>query len=382
MSLIPHQSDFSIGIFGLNNTGTLCYLNSLVQALAACPSFVKTIFDNEDEFKAKPEKLGWELLQLFSRFKQKVQVSATRHIKVDTTTRILSEIQRSRAGHTSTLGTGTQEDVFEGLKFIIESLDPTFQDLFNVRYRQTIRCCECNKTRQVDNKACPSEIMLNMSENDPMLQESLDTQEDVEKYINLHMHYPDDYKCDDCKIQNTKDVKKVQQFYSLARVSSILVMSFHDNQQRLYDRSGPKVARYFPDMLQIKGVNQNLIYRPVAQIEQLGTLGGGHYTAKCLRPRPEGLSEMRLSAARAALKDAKDRLPSSFNEERRLQYENKIKMAQMTIDEEEAIAALPVGSFNKQYATFKFNDNRVNYDPRGFQPSPNTYLVFYHLFSN
>lgn len=388
MSLIPADQAYAIGLFGLNNTGTLCYLNSLVQALASCPSFVKTLMDHEDEFRFSQDKLGWELLQIMNRFRNRVEVGAGKRIKTDSTSQVLTELQKSRkaGGHKATLGTHTQEDVFEGLKFLIESLDSvfgdtTFQDLFNVRYRQQIRCRECNKTRTVDTSACPPEIMINMSESDPMLQTSLDTREDVEKYINLHMHYPDDYRCETCPAQNKDGAKKVQQFYSLARVSSIIVMSFHDNQQRLYSKSGPKQARFFPQMFQIKTSNdQTLTYRAVAQIEQLGSLGGGHYTCKSMRPRPDGLSEMRLTKARAALKDTQERLKFCNNNERKEEYEMKISMARKAIDEEEAIAKLPADSYLRQNAIFKFNDNRVNYDPHGFQPTSNTYLVFYHLF--
>jgi len=386
MSLIPHQQAFTVGLFGLNNTGTLCYLNSLVQALASCPSFVKTIMDHEDEFKSCPDQLGWELLQIFNRFRDPIEIGGNKKIKTDTVAKVLQELQKNRKanGHITNLGTGTQEDVFEGLKFIIEALDSnldktTFQNLFDVRYRQTIRCCSCGDTREVDITSCPPEIMINMSESDPMLQSSLETREDVEKYINLHMHYPDDYKCEKCFTKNADGIRKVQQFYSLARVSSIIVLSFHDNQSRLLNKKGPKQTRFFPNQIQIKGINKILNYRAVAQIEQIGSLGGGHYTAKCLRPRPAGLGEMRLSAARAALKDTQDRLKICNNNERRDQYNTKIGLAHKTIEEEESLSKLPPDSFDRKNATFKFNDNRVNYDPYGFQPTSNTYLVFYHL---
>jgi ubiquitin C-terminal hydrolase len=383
---IPHQQAYTTGIFGLNNTGTLCYLNSLVQSLAACPSFVKTILDHEDEFKANPDKLGWELMQIFNKYRAPGSVGNGVRIKTDTTTQVLQALQKNRKanGHITNLGTNTQEDVFEGLKFIVEALDtcfdkPTFQNLFDVRYRQTIRCCNCGDTRDVDRSACPAEIMINMSESDPMLQNSLDTRDDVEKYINLHMHYPDDYRCEKCPTKNCDDVRKIQQFYSLARVSSILILSFHDNQQRLINKT-TKQTRFFPNQIQIKGIDKTLNYRVVAQIEQMGSLGGGHYTAKCLRPRPSGLSQMRLTAARNALKDTQERLKICHNNERRDQYLTKIDMANKTIAEEEALMLLPEDHFDRQNAVFKFNDNRVNYDPYGFQPTSNTYLVVYHLF--
>lgn len=402
MELIQHDRQFAVNIFALNNTGTLCYLNSLIQALVSCPAFVKTILDYEDEFKSAKDKLGVKLLELINRHIVPVPITAAySKIKVDTTEPILRDLQSARkgTGHTQTLGTNTQEDVFEGMKLMIESLGDilqprtqpqvvsvvnNFQDMFNVRYKLIIRCRACGSKRDVGADSCLPDITINMSESNPLLQESLSTQEQVEQYITLHMQYPDDYKCEACSIKNTPTVHKIQQFYTLARVSSIICMSFHDNQQILFQNAQQRTniarnVRFFPQELRIKAKNGILKYRVVAQIEQSGILGGGHYTAKCLRPRPPGFGALRLSTARTALAEAEKYLVNCHNDERRAQYQNKITNARKVIDEEAVFSKLPDTSFAKQYAVFKFNDAVVTYDPYGIQPSANTYLVFYHL---
>ena len=399
MDLIPHDSAFAVNIFALNNTGTLCYLNSLIQALASCPSFVKKVLDNEDEFELAKDKLGVKLLELFNRHLKQSPNIIYNKIKVDSTEAILRDLQSARkaGGHADSLGINTQEDVFEGMKLMIESLGEIltspntkqvsheFQDIFSVRYKLIIRCSACGSKRNVDADLCPSDITINMSESNPLLQKNLTTREQIEQYILLHMQYPDDYKCEKCSVKNTATEHKIQQFYTLARVSSVICMSFHDNQHILFQNATKRThtarnVRYFPQELNINSRSGILRYRIVAQIEQSGVLGGGHYTAKCLRPRPPGFSELRLSTARTALREAEAYLINCHNEERRVLYGNKIANARKVIEEETNFNKLPDNAFEKQYATFKFNDGIVTYDPYGIQPSANTYLIFYHLF--
>lgn len=392
--LSEHDLQYTANVFGLQNNANLCYLNSLVQALCSCPSFVKTILDNEDEFKQTSE-LGNCLVSLMSKYTNHTTFPTYRNIKVEDIGNLLRLIQSARvsAGHKATLGNGTQEDVFEGFKFLIESLGESikkikntdvddFQNLFSVRYKLTIRCTACGNVRGVDQESCPSEIAINMSESKSILHGVLDSQQTIEKYIRMHMLYPEDYKCEKCNFKNTANSSQVQQIYTLARVSSIIVMSFHDNQQIMYNKNGVRKVRYFPNELKITSKLGVLLYRPVAQVEHFGNLGGGHYTAKCLRPRPDGFSEIRVSSAKKVIEDSQERLKLTQNDERKLILNEKLKQANRVIEEEKMLNNLPSDDFQRQYATFKFNDSHVTYDPNGFYPTQQTYIVFYHLFSN
>lgn len=401
-TLVKHDGDFICSVFGLGNNGTLCYLNSVTQALASCPAFVKGLKERED--KTAPESLGSRMFQLFSKYLttegSQVSIKGVPHfqkIKKDMTGAILSAIQKAREGRKSTLQSFKQEDVFEGLKFILEELGDPFLNLFYTRHKQHIRCTACGSKHDVKDDTCQPEIMINMSESDPILQKSLDSQTEIEKYIKLHMLYPDDYSCETCKAKNNNKanppLQPVQQFYTLGRISSIIIMSFHENMQVLFDNAHKgehtaRVTRFFPNELRIATKQGILVYRVVAQIEQFGSLSGGHYTAKCLRPRPHGFSEIRLTAANRALQDAKERLKSCQNPERIAALQAKERNAQKAVNEETAVAALPdmpemanLDQFiKKYYAVFNCNDDKVAYDVKGFVPSPNTYLVFYHLF--
>src|SRR5271163_1458455 len=125
MDLIKHDIDYSMDLFGLQNNANICYLNSLIQALSSCPGFVKTIFEFEYDFQ-KTSKLGSSLAKLFGLHLHASSETDNlyKNIKVESIMDILKSIQemRSQQGHKTTLGNGTQEDVFEGFKFLIESL--------------------------------------------------------------------------------------------------------------------------------------------------------------------------------------------------------------------------------------------------------------------
>jgi len=400
-----------------------------MQSLASCPDFVRTIVDLEDEFKEKGDALGFAMSSFFNKVVpvplglEDMSANPPKNkIKNESVAPVLTAIQKTRVGHKTSLGTGTQEDVFEGLKFLIEGLGKKFESIFYTRYKNVIRCTVCLKEKSVDPASCPPELMINMSDSQPLLQESLNTQENVERYINMHMSYPDEYRCDFCKAQNLERVKDekgmlitnpdgtpkvvhvIQQFYALSRVSSILMMSFHDNHRILFDNATKgtnkeRVTRFFPNEIKINAKGNTLVYRVVAQIEQFGSLGGGHYTAKCLRPRPTWFSSVRVKQAEAAKKDTEARLASCQIPDRIKELTAKINNATRVIQEEQRIANIDIRGNNgfhtapasldsgaldqfiqKYYAVFKFNDTSVTYDVHGFVPTKNTYLVFYHLF--
>lgn len=402
---IKHDGNWICNVFGLGNNNALCYLNSLTQALASCPSFLKTLKEREQDYKTKSESLGAILTSVLMPRLATADTMVTvagakiyKKVKVESTRDIFSAIQKARVNRKATLVSGQHEDVFEGFKFLMEELGDPFLQHFYTRYKTHIRCMQCRTKRDVDQKACPPEIMINMSESDPILQTNLDSQEEIQKFIKLHMLYPDDYKCDDCSAKNNLKAvppnHPVQQFYALGRVSSTIVMSFHDKMRVLFDNASKPadkretlITRFFPNELRIDTKSTTLVYRVVAQIEHLGNLQGGHYIAKCLRPRPHGFSELRLDAAKKALADSHERLRSCQDQARIQTLETKVRNAQKTIDEETLLTTMPdvtIDSLDlfikKYYAVFKFNDRDVTYDVKGFVPNPNTYLVFYHLF--
>lgn len=407
MSLDKYDYNFLIKPFGLHNSGAVCYLNSLMQSLTSLPSFVKLLHANDDKFKESKYNLGTRLLELCknfdctSDFTNAPMDNNFRHPEIASISGILAQIQKIRSdqGRISNLHTGMQEDVFEGFKFLVECMDSTnnldgeeFLTNFAVRHRLNINCTSCKKTHNADRSSAPEEIMVNMADRNPLLQANLDSQLMIENYIKMHMLYPDDYRCENCNVKNNiaNGDLHIKQFYSLARISSVIVLSFHHNHQVLLEnafaRPGqPRKQRtvaWFPSELGfVDGKGQLLKYRIVAQIEQFGSLNSGHYVASCLRPRPPGHSQTRLASAKKALRELQERFKvartSDDNDRINKLTEYMNKMSKFIKNEEHCINS--DDPYDK-LGVFKFDDRQITYKVEGFAPSEHTYLVFYHLF--
>lgn len=382
MSLQKWDSAYATQVFGLQNNGAVCYLNSLVQAILSLPAFVKKMIDHTDEFRDGDADFGVAMLNLLSKYQPQInrrnEVNFEK-IKSDNVYQILKEIQKKRSAdnHTTTLHTGAQEDVFEGFKFLIECLGDPFPDIFNIRHSTIIKCKNCGSDHRSNNDSCPPNIFFNMSEQNPEIQKNLNTQENVQNYIKTHMLYPEDYKCEKCNIKNTSTTRMIRQFYTLCRLSSVIVLSFHYNHKILFDNAKPGAVRnkrhtsYFPQELEFESKDGPLKYKVIAQIEQFGQLNGGHYTVKCLRQRPLNFGKQRRELAREILKNDEERLKVCHDPVRRQELITNIEKAKLVIEKET--------SNNELLGVFKFDDMNVSYVPDGFVPTENTYLVFYHL---
>jgi ubiquitin C-terminal hydrolase len=87
----------------------------------------------------------------------------------------------------------------------------------------------------------------------------------------------EDYKCDSCGKKGT-----AFRVYLLRMLPEIIVC-LHN----LYSPMGRR-SRYFPPKIPFPALDGGqLIYRQVAQVEQLGSLHGGHYVAHGLRANEE-----------------------------------------------------------------------------------------------
>jgi ubiquitin C-terminal hydrolase len=117
----------------------------------------------------------------------------------------------------------------------------------------------------------------------PLLGDDLTTRIGVQNYITRHALYPEDYKCEKCGLKNADD-NPITQIYRLARLSSVIVLSFHGFASHKKDKRS--VPKYFPPQMSFNGTGGKLLYKVVAQIEHSGTVRGGHYIAKCLRKSP------------------------------------------------------------------------------------------------
>jgi ubiquitin C-terminal hydrolase len=388
-------------MFGLENCGNLCYLNSLIQALMSCSSFNKRMLSLRQKFEDSKNTLGLEYINLYLKNKR-TEPQDFDNIKHDSTKKILDEMieLRNNSKKVDNLHSGRQEDVDEGLVLMLDTLGKDIENLFYIRHEHHITCTECKKSHTIAGE--PSEYMVNMSDCNPFVLGKLDTREKIQDYIKVTYDIPYGYKCDNCKKENMPKQKTlIWGYYVLKRLSSILILRFTGKQaslanQRFNTKGTTKDYEnqkdlYFPEYLEFESIDGHLRYEMVAQILQSGSLSGGHYIAKCKRPC-ENLSYKRSKSIQnridtinqELIKNEKDLGNSNpggplYNHfmERKTDFQKELKIMQTELAQEL--------SFNKneekrntRQEIFKFNDANIKKSDE-FECEKNTYLVFYHL---
>lgn len=241
MATYPYDQSFAVEAFGLHNVGNSCYFNSLVQSLLSCPilrQFLLSVPKNRviDAFNA-------------------ISTQSTRHVGD-----LLRALIDASEGSSNTLHYNWQEDAHEGLVLLLDKMGEGIEHLFNVRYNTTLVCATCGKEEHKAPDVAKCEVFVDY----------YDDEVDLEKYIHNHCTTPEDYKCEKCEEIETTVCQK-----TLRRISTIVVLT-------LKKYHGKKHVN-FPLDFTINGGKIKLHYKIVAQIEHTGTMGGGHYYAKCLR---------------------------------------------------------------------------------------------------
>ena len=289
--------------FKLQNSGTSCYINSIVQCLISLPAFNNLILikyaqnSNNDVIKC--------FYYLIANAGINKLMSAA-HISAALT-------QNNTDFAAYHMGSNTQEDASEALKLILEYIGDDFAALFHIRHKMTLKCMKC--AHKISANAV-NEIFIDISR-------QMSSKAQIEKYIMANVVKPEDYRCENCGDSEGA----VYQVYCLKKTSSVIILSFHSIQ---YNR----VAYYFPPELSFPSAGAKLIYKAVAKIEHFGNINAGHYTATC------------------------DRGPQQDLRNSLSKYANII---------------------NNSSLIFKMSDTNIKCITKPIEPSPNTYMVFYHL---
>lgn len=335
-ALFAYDEAYLPKAFGLRNTGNSCYFNSLIQALLALPAFNQRVLANKQKYADAQNIVGCELVRLVECFLSTEQVVAN----VDVSG-LINSIYAKRKGM-ATLHPGQQEDAHEGLILLLDCLTDV-EDIFHTRYVCRIFCSNCEQ-ETATNRTYPTEVTIDLGDGDTRQPAALN----VAAYIRSHKMYPTDYKCDKCKQTN------IVQYYNLVRVSEIVVL--------LFKKYINKSLINYPQELTFPSSGAPLKYKLVAQIEQFGSQGGGHYTATCERVVPKQFKEVRdkkIADAIEKLRDANARaaepLQSVFDEIKLLREKAKLE----------------------RISSFNCNDGSVSLAP--LEPTSNVYMCFYHL---
>lgn len=211
---------------GLNNTGNLCYLNALIQAINTLPIWVKKLKSlNTTEIQK-------ELIPLILNFK-------THELRK-------SLLKYADQFPENSISSRNPEDSSEILDLILKILnEKSLEELFHVRYCYTIICNSC-KTKKVNNQA-PCDIAIRSS--------SFDIQE-----ILTQSETPIGYHCENC------DSNNVIRISELVRIRQIVILEHPINQNIL-------------EKFTVDSISGKLHYNLYAIVEN----PRGHYFARCIR---------------------------------------------------------------------------------------------------
>jgi ubiquitin C-terminal hydrolase len=226
--------------FGLYNTGSICYFNSLLQLLASCTSLQEVQFHNCNE-----------LLKCISEY---IDMIKNNNVNPNISFVILECLHKINPN----FGNG-QESASEAFTLLLDSINSIkLISMFISRYRCVIKCKECNN---ISEEKKDYSVIINLFHIKDELKE-----ENILKYKDLL----NDYKCEECK-----KTGNAEREYRLTMTSEILTFCFniyHD-----------KKTHKFPEYLTFPGKGTNLTYKLIGQIEHSGSLNGGHYWSRVLR---------------------------------------------------------------------------------------------------
>lgn len=273
-SLIKFDNKFIPLPFGLQNTGVICYFNSLLQSLMSCSSLNHYLLIHEHEFHQKNNQLALLYIDLLKKNLNKNTNNQKVFQSVNILTQLIITYKRKypNSGH---IGTG-QEDIGEFLTFFLDVLENKYiEKLFVHKYQCDILCTKCKFLENIPNDlSYQFEIPLNTNDSyelDYLCKEKCDTI-NISNYMRNNVSHLYDRTCNKCQIPNT-----LIKMSRLKYIPTILVVNFNKYiQKKLF--KFPKIIEYNNIILKKK-----YIYILISSAEQSGSTIGGHYICKATR---------------------------------------------------------------------------------------------------
>jgi len=215
---------------GLKNINSICFLNSLIQTLLSCKTFVNTIKNNKDSYMRENNIIGIIFFNIILKIENNISITND------------NEILSIKMGLT---GENCTHETFINLINILK-----IEKIFNMGYENNIYCTKCEKiTQQFINNAITYELFHEQEK-----------KKNFSKTINSELEYLTDYTCDFCK-KNNIHLKQT----NLIEANSIFVVMFNQYNEKT-------IHLYENELILL-----NNKYKLVAKINHKGSLNNGHY---------------------------------------------------------------------------------------------------------
>jgi ubiquitin C-terminal hydrolase len=250
-----YDKDHVLPSFGMNNTGAICWANSMFQLLFSLPAFNQLAL--ELSFQTQSE--------LLKRYGDVLRANSG---DLGTSQKLLGGFVYEAQKKKKTIDFVGQEGVANALCVFLELLGNDFiYNVINNRYLKTIKCTTCDTDTSIQSDKFH---MIEMYNN------SCKNREEFQQFIKIRTTPVDKYICEKCK--NT--MTNIYQIEKLRMLREIILVMF--------DKSSD--VKWFPDHLEFESSDDKILrYKVVGAIEHGGSLdrtnytSGGHYWAKCLR---------------------------------------------------------------------------------------------------
>ena len=302
MSTLPEAYDQSIVPlkFGLNNTRSICHINSLLQAIVSNSAVVRTTLANRDYLsRTETGKAFHDFIWTAvpgARPQKGKPFAVLRDIESQSAGVLAALVRDLRVRRPKFKYGASQESASEGLVLLLDMIDdPTpralrdprtqkpvvlksgdvaveenpISRLFFHRYEAVIFCENCKRSVATDLDTSVQFGLFYYS----CLKEKPRTPFKFGAMIQSHVSRLEDYTCDKCHKKS-----EAYRFYRLCMIPEVLVCVFD-----LYQDRRPRVPHYFPARVPFPGLGGTYLYRQTAQIEQFGGRSGGHYIARARR---------------------------------------------------------------------------------------------------
>jgi ubiquitin C-terminal hydrolase len=237
---------------GFQNSGVICWFNSMLQTILTCTSVSKVFYENKNDIQTRNKLCQefWNLIQEPSPEKSQTVLRAFM-------------MQLHTKGHNvrEMFGRG-QEDANEGLLKFIDALEaPEIEYLFEHTYSSYIYCKECKFRKTITEKDVNICVEFDPSIKMVTTQNVLNQTSEIK-----------DYKCDRCQETNTSVMLK-----RLYATPEILILIFKKYVGKTMVECPPEFQ--IPSMDPTKPYT----YKLIGVNEHSGGQGGGHYWAVAKR---------------------------------------------------------------------------------------------------
>ena len=254
-------------VAGLNNTGVLCWFNSLLQGLFSCKYFVSII-----------ENIDGEANPLVSDLQKIIKVMEAGNTKAcDSCYALRSLLQqlKEKEGDRYNSLSSAQQSASEGFTLLLDYIDSKPLNIaFMHKYEERIVCIQ---TGEIESKKDGFNNQF-MVFDETELQKS-----GLADYIKYHEHDLHDYKSEK---RNTNPAHKYKRVYALKYLPKVVVLLLNRYYTDGHGRHRPRNPNIsLPAEFEMPSVlfNGAMVYKKVAEVDHLGGLGGGHYISKVMR---------------------------------------------------------------------------------------------------